>query len=109
MISHPLGKAWHEQFKAGSPEEIPLPLPDEAALQHLCRDLPLRVRQLVEEQDLYMALLQVSCLTLPCMSHLLYSSLNVGGLSVAYISVLLQAQPVLAIQQRTFSLHEARL
>ena len=59
MISHPLGKAWHEQFKAGSPEEIPLPLPDEAALQNFCRDLPLRVRQLVEEQDLYMALLQV--------------------------------------------------
>ncbi len=59
MISHPLGKTWHEQFKAASPEEIPLPLPDGAMLQDLCRDLPLRVRQLVEEQDLYMALLQV--------------------------------------------------
>ena len=73
MISHPLGKAWHEQFKAGSPEEIPLPLPDKAMLQDLCRDLPLRVRQLVEEQGLYMALLQVFTLSLPhtCVTHLI--------------------------------------
>ena len=60
LISHPLGKAWHEELRAASPEEVPLHLPDEATLQHLCRDLPLRLRRLVDEQDLYMALLQVS-------------------------------------------------
>lgn len=82
MISHPLGKAWHEKFKAGSPEEIPLPLPDEAMLQDLCRDLPLRVRQLVEEEDLYMALLQVSCLSLPSTSHPLCISQDVKFLPI---------------------------
>ena len=59
MISHPLGKAWHEWLRGQSPEEVPLPLPDQAALQDLCRDLPLRVRQLTDEKDLYMAVLQV--------------------------------------------------
>ena len=59
MISHPLGKAWHEELRAASPEEVPVPLPDEAALKQLCHDLPLRLRQLVDERDLYMALLQV--------------------------------------------------
>ena len=59
MISHPMGKAWHERLKAEDHEMVPHALPDEATLGHLCRDLPLRLRQFVDDRDLYMALLQV--------------------------------------------------
>ena len=61
MISHPMGKAWHEKLKAGDHEMVPHPLPDEATLQQLCRDLPLQIRQFVDDNDLYMALLQAQC------------------------------------------------
>ena len=68
MISHPMGKAWHERLQAGDHEMVPHALPDEATLGHLCRDLPLRLRQFVDDRDLYMALLQVPLHSPTCRS-----------------------------------------
>ena len=58
MISHPLGKTWHEGLKAEDHQMVPHSLPDEATLQQLAWDLPLRMRSFVDDRDLYMALLQ---------------------------------------------------
>ena len=58
MISHPLGKSWHEGLKAEDHQMVPHSLPDEATLKQLARDLPLRIRSFVDDRDLYMALLQ---------------------------------------------------
>ena len=58
MISHPMGKSWHEGLKAEDHQMVPHSLPDEATLKQLARDLPLRIRSFVDDRDLYMALLQ---------------------------------------------------
>ena len=58
MISHPMGKSWHEGLKAGDHQMVPHSLPDEATLEQLARDLPLRLRSFVDDSHLYMALLQ---------------------------------------------------
>ena len=58
IISHPLGKTWHEGLKAEDYQMVPHSLPDEATLEQLVRDLPLRIRSFVDNKDLYMALLQ---------------------------------------------------
>ena len=58
MISHPMGKTWHEGLKAEGHQMVPHSLPDEATLEQLVRDLPLRIRTFVDDKNLYMALLQ---------------------------------------------------
>lgn len=58
VISHPMGRAWHENLREDDAEIVPHALPDSAALSQLTEDLPLRVRDLFEEPDLYLALLQ---------------------------------------------------
>ena len=58
MISHPMGKAWHEGLKTEDHEMVPHSLPDEATLKQLAWDLPLRIRNFVDNRNLYMALLQ---------------------------------------------------
>ena len=58
MISHPMGKSWHEELKAEDHQMVPHSLPDEATLIQLARDLPLQIQSFVDDRDLYMALLQ---------------------------------------------------
>ena len=61
IISHPLGRKWlNEQLHEKYPETVPHPLPDQAQLEALTADLPLRLVQYVDEPQLYVATLQVS-------------------------------------------------
>lgn len=59
VISHPLGRPWHETFRTENPRLVPNPLPQQEALEALVRDLPLRVLSVTDEPDFFMALLQV--------------------------------------------------
>lgn len=59
VVSHPLGRAWHERYRAANPAIVPHPLPDHAELEALLEDLPLRLVELRDEARLYLALLQV--------------------------------------------------
>mmetsp|Transcript_7828 Transcript_7828/g.23532 ORF Transcript_7828/g.23532 Transcript_7828/m.23532 type:complete len:455 (-) Transcript_7828:3051-4415(-) len=58
-ICHPLGWAWHAKYRSGNPELVPHPLPDRAELEALVRDLPLTLSEYVDEEGLYLAVLQV--------------------------------------------------
>ncbi|KAG1657679.1 hypothetical protein FOA52_013773 [Chlamydomonas sp. UWO 241] len=59
VISHPLGSAWHRDFRAEKPELVPHCLPNREQLQALVADLPLTVANFRDEEGLYLALLQV--------------------------------------------------
>ncbi|PRW60354.1 riboflavin kinase isoform B [Chlorella sorokiniana] len=59
VISHPLGRPWHEGFRAEQPQLVPNELPQREALEALIRDLPLHLESLTDEDEFYMALLQV--------------------------------------------------
>ncbi len=58
MISHPLGRAWHERLREGDAEIVPHALPDRPTLERLITDLPLRLRSFQDDPDLYLTLLQ---------------------------------------------------
>lgn len=58
VISHPLGRAWHEELRAGDAELVPHALPDTPTLQQLIADLPLRMRSFQDDRDLYLTVLQ---------------------------------------------------
>ena len=61
MLSHPLGRQWlNKQLHEKDPEMVPHPLPDQAQLAELTVDLPLHIVEYVDEDKLYMVLLQVS-------------------------------------------------
>lgn len=61
VVSHPMGRKWHSGLHERSPDTVPHPLPDDRAeFEHLVHDLPLRVVELVDEGDLYLAVLQVN-------------------------------------------------
>ncbi|KAK9909502.1 hypothetical protein WJX75_003231 [Coccomyxa subellipsoidea] len=59
VISHPLGRAWHEVLRAGDAELVPHAFPDTPTLQQLIAGLPLRMRSFQDDKDLYLAVLQV--------------------------------------------------
>lgn len=60
VISHPLGRAWHEQFRASHPALVPHALPRQEALEALIADLPLTLVEMRDEEEgLYLALLRV--------------------------------------------------
>lgn len=60
VISHPMGRAWHQQLAKDAPDMVPHLLPDAAGLQGLIQDLPLQVVQYTDDPELYLAVLQVS-------------------------------------------------
>ena len=61
VLSHPLGRQWlNKQLHEKDPEMVPHPLPDQAQLAELLADLPLHTVEYVDEDKLYMVLLQVS-------------------------------------------------
>lgn len=65
MLSHPLGRQWlNKQLHEKDPEMVPHPLPDQSQLTEMIADLPLRITEYVDEDKLYMALLQVSSVAL---------------------------------------------
>lgn len=65
MLSHPLGRQWlNKQLHEKDPEMVPHPLPDQSQLTQMIADLPLRIAEYVDEDKLYMALLQVRTVTL---------------------------------------------
>lgn len=59
VISHPLGRQWLEGLHKEDPVQVPHLLPDQARLEALTADLPLRLHSYVDEADLYIATLQV--------------------------------------------------
>ncbi|KAI3429362.1 hypothetical protein D9Q98_005457 [Chlorella vulgaris] len=59
VISHPLGRAWHERFRAANLQLVPHELPQSADLASMVRDLPLQLVTVKDDEDLYLALLQV--------------------------------------------------
>ena len=60
VISHPLGRKWlNEGLHVENPETVPHLLPDQAQLEGLISDLPLRLYSYVDEEQLYIATLQV--------------------------------------------------
>lgn len=61
LLSHPLGRQWlNKQLHEKDPEMVPHPLPDQASLADMISDLPLRIVDFVDEEEHYMALLQVT-------------------------------------------------
>ena len=61
VVSHPLGRQWlNETLHDSNPDIVPHPLPDQAQLEALIHDLPLRLTSIVDEPELYIATLQVS-------------------------------------------------
>ena len=60
VISHPLGRAWHASLAASSPDMVPHELPDQQQLEELVKDLPLELVDFRDEEELYLAVLQVS-------------------------------------------------
>ena len=59
MLSHPLGRAWHERSRSGNPVGVAHPLPDAGTLAGLTRGLPLRLRSFEDDENMYLVLLQV--------------------------------------------------
>lgn len=59
VISHPLGRQWHEEFRGDNAAVVPHPLPTEAALQEMIEPLPLQMVRYEESPQLYLALLKV--------------------------------------------------
>ena len=60
VISHPLGRRWlNETMHSKDPVMVPHLLPDQAQLESLIADLPLRIHSYLEEDQLYIATLQV--------------------------------------------------
>jgi riboflavin kinase len=59
IISHPLGRGWHERYAAKNPDIVPHALPDESALHDLIHDLPLSLDRVDDESNFYLALLRV--------------------------------------------------
>ena len=59
VISHPLGRSWHEKFGAQNPQLVPHPLPERDACQQLVSDLPLIVESFEDESNFYFVLLRV--------------------------------------------------
>ena len=60
VISHPLGRRWlNETLHSKDPVMVPHLLPDQAQLEALVADLPLRIHSYLEEDQLYIATLQV--------------------------------------------------
>lgn len=68
VISHPLGRKWLEEYMhKKDPVMVPHLLPDQAQLEALISDLPLRLHSYVDEEHLYIATLQVHRLHIFCM------------------------------------------
>ena len=59
VVSHPLGRAWHGRLREADPAVVPHALPDEEAWGRLLAALPLRLVELVDEDECYVAVLQV--------------------------------------------------
>jgi len=59
ILSHPLGRAWHDRLRVADPAAVPHALPDAARLDALVAGLPLRVVELVDEEDCYISVLEV--------------------------------------------------
>ena len=59
VVSHPLGRAWHGRLREADPEIVPHALPDEEGWGRLLAALPLRLVQVVDEEECYIAVLQV--------------------------------------------------
>ena len=60
VISHPLGRRWlNETMHSKDPVMVPHLLPDQAQLEALIADLPLQIHSYLEEDQLYIATLQV--------------------------------------------------
>ncbi len=86
VMSHPLGRRWlNETLHSKDPVMVPHLLPDQAQLEALIADLPLQIHSYLEEDQLYIATLQVniqswcgithSCWGMPfCLMFLLYLS-----------------------------------
>lgn len=66
VVSHPLGRRWHEGLRAGSDNMVPHALPDRAALAELAAGLPMTLESCVDDADLYLALLRVRRSTWGC-------------------------------------------
>ena len=58
-VSHPLGRRWHDQLHAEEPRMVPHALPDAQGLAQLAAGLPLTLEAVVDEPELYLALLRV--------------------------------------------------
>lgn len=59
VISHPMGRKWHKELSTSNPALVPHPLPDKEALEKMVFDLPVQLVDLVDDDDLYLALLQI--------------------------------------------------
>jgi hypothetical protein len=60
VISHPLGRRWlNETLHSKDPVMVPHLLPDQEQLEALIADLPLQIHSYLEEDQLYIATLQV--------------------------------------------------
>lgn len=57
LISHPLGAAFVEELRKSDPRMVPHSLPRKERLTSLIEDLPLELRQLQDEEQLYLCVL----------------------------------------------------
>lgn len=60
VISHPLGRKWHEQYRHQNPAIVPHPLPgSKQEFEDLLFDLPLECMHFQDDVDFYMAIAHV--------------------------------------------------
>lgn len=93
VISHPMGRAWHQQLAKDAPDMVPHLLPDAAGLQGLIQDLPLQVVQYTDDPELYLAVLQVRRQHIFCQARqVLCYTAGAGATSVAFHKPLLSSR-----------------
>jgi riboflavin kinase len=59
VVAHPLGRGWHDKYRAAHPALVPHALPARAELEAAIFDLPLELESFVDEEDMYLAVLRV--------------------------------------------------
>lgn len=59
VVSHPLGRLWHEAYRAANQAIVPHLLPAREQLLHMTADLPLSLVEFTDQDNLYIALLRV--------------------------------------------------
>lgn len=67
VISHPMGRNWHQGLRERSPQTVPHALPAREKIVQMTDNLPLDLVQLIDEDKLYVSVLEVGALNLACL------------------------------------------
>lgn len=59
VISHPMGRPWHDRLRNRIPQTVPHALPNHESMLEMTDGLPLEVVEFVSREDLYLSVLEV--------------------------------------------------